>query len=260
MLPEITSRYLCYGLIFVAPLASGSGLANDPLDTATNIRLESQREAAASQARIDKMSAESAAMLEEYRGILSETDALRAQNDDLEARIADLEREIAALDREIRVAAVMRREIVPLLVRSVDALARFVELDLPFLPRERGLRLDRLRAMLDDPAVTPAEKYRRVVEAWQVETGYGRSIEAYPGKLTLEGQERTVDFLRVGRIALLYLTLDGRESGMWDVAGKRWRELPLRWNDRIATGLRVAQRSLPPELIIVPLPAPRDMP
>lgn len=241
-------------------ISGGSCLAEDPLDAATRIRVESQREAAASQNRIDAMSAESAAMLEEYRGILRETDELRTLNDDLEARIAERDREIATLDREIRVAAVLRGEIEPLLARQLNVLERFVELDLPFLPRERGLRLDRLREMLDDPSVTPAEKYRRVVEAWQVEIGYGRSVEAYTGKLTLGGQERTVDFLRVGRIALLYLTLDGRESGMWDVADKRWRELPERWNDRIATGLRVAQRSLPPELIIVPLPAPREVP
>ncbi|MEA3410409.1 MAG: DUF3450 domain-containing protein [Pseudomonadota bacterium] len=241
-------------------LAAGQSLADDPLDAATRIRVESQREAAASQARIDEMSAESAGLLEAYREVQRESDALRAENDVLQARVEDQGRVAADLAREIRMAAVLRREIEPLLARKVDALERFVALDLPFLPRERGLRLDRLSAMLDDPKVTPAGKYRRVIEAYQVETGYGRGVEAYSGKLASDGAERTVEFFRVGRIALMYLTLDGRESGLWDTEAGRWRELPKRWNDRVARGLRVARHSLPPELIPVPLRAPRDAP
>lgn len=260
MSPELTSPRTLLVPIFTALLAAGPGLAEDPLDAATRIRVESQREAAASQTRIDAMSAETAALLDEYRKVLRETDALRAENHDLQARTEDRGREAADLGREIRVAAILRREIEPLLARKVDALNRFVALDLPFLTRERGLRLDRLSGLLDDREVTPAEKYRRVIEAYQIETGYGRSVEAYSGELVSDGRERTVEFLRVGRIALMYLTLDGRESGMWDAENGRWRELAKRWNDRVARGLRVARRSLPPELIPVPLPAPRDVP
>ena len=63
------------------------------------------------------------------------------------------------------------------------------------------------------------------MEAYQVETDYGRTIEAYRGPLTLEGTTRTVDFLRVGRVALFYRALDGSLVGHWDREQRAWKQL-----------------------------------
>ena len=73
---------------------------------------------------------------------------------------------------------------------------------------------------MDRADVTISEKYRRIVEAYQVEMDYGRTIEAYEGKLGDGADARTVQFLRVGRVALLYQTLDGKETGYWDAEKK----------------------------------------
>ena len=67
------------------------------------------------------------------------------------------------------------------------------------------------------------ERFRRIMEAYQVETDYGRTIEAYSGKLARDGKPRTVDFLRAGRVALVYATLDGGETGYWDRARENGR-------------------------------------
>ena len=94
------------------------------------------------------------------------------------------------------------------------------------------------------------------MEAYQIENEYGRTIEAYRSTIDNTGAERTVDFLRVGRIALVYLTLDDSEAGAWDQQSKQWVELDASYRNAIGQGLRVARKQAAPELIRVPLPAP----
>ena len=64
--------------------------------------------------------------------------------------------------------------------------------------------------------VAPSEKFRRVMEAYQIEMDYGRTLEAYSGLHTVDGQERDVDFLRVGRTAFIFQTRDGSSLGIWN--------------------------------------------
>ena len=98
--------------------------------------------------------------------------------------------------------------------------------------------------------VSLAEKYRRVLEAYQVETEYGRTIEAYQDDLILEDETRTVNFLRIGRVGLYYLTLDGQEAGAWN---EGWQSLDDSYRQAIDKGLKVAKKQLPPDLLVLPL-------
>ena len=98
--------------------------------------------------------------------------------------------------------------------------------------------------------VSLAEKYRRVLEAYQVETEYGRTIEAYQDEIVLEDATRTVNFLRIGRVGLYYLTLDGKEAGVWE---QGWHTLDDGYRQAIDKGLKVAKKQLPPDLLVLPL-------
>ena len=85
--------------------------------------------------------------------------------------------------------------------KMLDTLEQFVALDVPFLLEERSEpRRELLEEMMARADVTLSEKYRRIVEAYQVEMDYGRTIEAYEGKLGDGDDARTVQFLRVGRV------------------------------------------------------------
>jgi hypothetical protein len=105
--------------------------------------------------------------------------------------------------------------------------------------------------------VTISEKYRRIVEAYQVELEYGRTIEAYEGELAGGGESRTVQFLRVGRVSLLYQTLDGRETGYWDAQARRWVVSDDYARD-FEEGVAVARKSRAPEMLLVPVPPPKE--
>jgi hypothetical protein len=138
----------------------------------------------------------------------------------------------------------------------VESLEQFVALDAPFLLDERRARIDDLKTLLHDPDITLAEKYRRVMEAYQVETDYGRTMEQYRGKLQAQGSDRQVDFLRIGRVALFYQSLDGRRAGIWDVASRSWKPLASEHHGALETAFRMARRQAAPDLLILPAPAP----
>jgi hypothetical protein len=107
--------------------------------------------------------------------------------------------------------------------------------------------------------VTSAEKFRRVLEAYQVEGDYGRTIEAYRANLSIDGVERPVDFLRLGRIALFYQTLDGSQTGMLNQESNSWEELPDEYDLPVRDGLRVARKEAAPNLLALPVPAPEEV-
>jgi hypothetical protein len=143
------------------------------------------------------------------------------------------------------------------MLRMIDALSTFVSLDVPFLEEERAERILDLQKLMHRADVTEAEKYRRIMEAYQIENEYGRTIEAYRSTLARDDKEVTVNFLRVGRIALVYQTLDESEAGVWNQDSRRWEPLEASFRSAIREGLRIARKQTAPDLIRLPLPAPK---
>ena len=145
------------------------------------------------------------------------------------------------------------RTIMPLMFRMIDALEQFVKLDVPFLADERRARVANLRALMDRSDANPAEKYRKILEAYEIENEYGRTIEAYEGEMEINGETRTVSFLRVGRVALVYQTLDGEESGAWDQSKGQFVDLDGDFDSELRSALRIAKQQAAPDLLVVPV-------
>jgi hypothetical protein len=151
----------------------------------------------------------------------------------------------------------MERQIMPLMIRMLDALERFVALDVPFLHEERTERVTRLRGIMERADVSSAEKFRRLTEAFQIEIDYGRTIEVYKTSLEIEGAALEVNMLRLGRIGLYYQTADASVTGMWDVEAKQWKPLGDGTSrNQVRQGLRIAEKQIAPELLLLPVPAP----
>jgi hypothetical protein len=139
----------------------------------------------------------------------------------------------------------------------IDGLEQFVELDVPFQKEERLQRVQFLRDNLDRADVSVAEKFRGVLEAYNIELQYGRGIDTYRGTIELNGADREVDFLRVGRIALVYQTTDGAVSGAWDASNRVWEELGSgEYDAAIRKGIRIAKKQATIELLNMPVAAP----
>ena len=172
----------------------------------------------------------------------------------LDTQIAGQREEVELLRKSITDVAVLERQVLPLMLRMIGSLEKFIALDVPFLEAERRERVAKLRQLMGRSDVTVAEKCRRVFEAYQIENEYGRTIESYTAKLDLQGESYDAEFLRVGRLGLLYRTVGSRKVGYWDKQSDSWQELPATpWRRMINQGMKVARQEIAPELIHVAL-------
>lgn len=240
-------------LVMLGALLPAVSQAQTVLGQIVSVQQQTVAEARNSQQRVDMLSDEIDEMRQEYRMVSRRVESLTTYNDNLEQMTASQQREQDSLREQLAQIDVTNQEIVPLMVRMLDALERFVGLDMPFLEQERYTRVQELRLMMARADVDTSEKYRRLLEAYQIEVEYGRNIEAYPGELLLDGEARNVDFLRIGRLALLYQTLDGRMTGYWDKQRGEWHALDDSYRRTVNQGLRIAKRQSAPELIRVPV-------
>jgi hypothetical protein len=227
----------------------------ETLERMVDVRTEGNEEAAGVQKRIDGISDETDALVAEYRTVLKQIDAINVYNNQMRELIASQEAELASLTDQLDRVELVGRSVTPLMLRMIDAIEKFVALDVPFLIDERSERIADLRKMMSRADVTNAEKYRQIMEAYQTENEYGRTIEAYRATLDLDGRETTVDFLRFGRIALVYQSLDETEQGMWNQETRSWDPLDSSYRSAIRQGLRIARKQAAPDLIRLPLPA-----
>lgn len=240
-------------LMFVA-----AAPAQEQVRQALELQSRSIEASADIQRRIDALDDETRKLLDEYRRTMAQVEDLAAYNEQLERLVATQRVELADFERRFQEIEVTKRQILPLIMRMTEVLADFVEIDIPFLERERGLRIEELDKLMKRPDVPTSEKYRRISEAYQIELEYGHTIEAYEGEMDVGGESRTVAFLRFGRLGLYYMTLDGQEIGFWSNSADEWVVLGEEYRQPLDRAIRIARKQLPPDLIRLPIPAPEN--
>ena len=234
-------------------------IAAEPLATVIQETVVGNAEARQSQAQIDKLDDQTRDLAQEYRADLEQTDSLGIYNDQLEKVIRKQKEDLASITEQMRNVDETQRNIVPLMLRMIDVLEKFMGLDLPFLMKERNARLQSIREVMDRPDVTQPEKFRRIMEAYQIELEYGRTIETMSDTIDLYGAYSTVNLLRIGRIALLYQTLDGKSCGYWDKQDRTWKKLESDYNKSIQRGILIARRQATTDFFKIPLAAPEQV-
>ena len=237
-------------------LWSAAGLTAEPANVNAVIseQVKAEQAAKASQKRVEQLDDESTKMLGDYRQMTAEATSLKSYNDQLATQVSSQQQQIDEMTQQLGEIETTSREVLPMMEKMLATLDQFVSLDLPFLLDERTNRVAALKDMMARADVSTSEKYRRIVEAYQIEMEYGRTIEAYQGKVG----DKTVDFLRAGRIALMYQMLDGKETGYWDAMSKNWKQ-DSDYQDGIRAGLKVAKKQAAPDFIAVAVPAPKEI-
>lgn len=233
-------------LTLALPASAQGGAVTRAIDTTT----QSQRASVQSQQRIDTLDTQTRSLLERYRAALWQSQQLNVYADQLNQLVAGQDAERESLKRQLVEMERTEREILPLMLRMLDSLEKLVAADLPFLQQERKERLDSLKRLMANPDTSVSEKYRRVLEAYQIEADYGRSFGAE--RAEIEG--RTVDILRAGRVGLYALTLDGKEVSYWDATAHNWLPLDRRYEAAVKNGIRMARETKAADLLVLPMP------
>jgi hypothetical protein len=228
-----------------------SAQAPEAAGRALDATVEASRAARASQQRIDKLDDQSKSMLDRYRSASWQAQQLTVYANQLGELVSAQDAEKASLLRQIEEMERTERELLPLMSRMVEGLEKFVALDLPFLATERKERVESLKKLMAEPSANNADKFKRILEAWQIEAEYGRSL----GTERAEIEGRSVDVLRVGRTALYALSTDGQQAAIWEADAAKWQELPHKHVSEIRRGLRMARETAAPDLLRLPLPA-----
>lgn len=246
----LTTLGLTTSLAFAASL-------NDAVDEG----VERVEKAQSSQKKIDSLDKDIQSAERDYRALMKEIEGLNVYIEQLDNQLNAQNKELAGIENSMEQASLVERQIMPLMLRMIDAYELFVKADVPYKKEERMASVEKLQALMGRSDVTVAEKYRKVMEAFQNEMEAGRTIDSYRGTLAASSAgaaEREVDFLRIGRIALMYQSLDGEELGIWNKAANSWEPLDPAYKSKVIAGIRIAREQAAPDLIKVPVSAPQE--
>ncbi len=208
-----------------------------------------------SQERINKIVEGTRSLEDQYRAINKEIDGLKVYNRLMRAQVEGQAAVLEDISLSMDQVDVINRQIFPLMERMIDGLEQSVKLDIPFLMKERTDRIANLKSIMERSDVSVAEKFRKVMEAYQIENDYGTTIENYTQTIeNFENATRSYNMLRIGRIGLYFQSDDTKITGRWDNEAREWARDDSARNE-VRKGLRVAKQLIAPELIIVPVPA-----
>ncbi len=251
MKPIFKGLFCAGGLLAAATLAGATAL--EEIEATHADRAEAGRQ---SQSRIDDIVNETDSLETQYKRVLKVLDGLKVFNKLTQRQIDQQEQDMATINGSIDEVEATGRQMMPLMVRMIEALELFVEADAPFLLDERRKRVGGLHELMGREDVSVAERFRKVLEAYQIENDYGRTIETYKESVEHEGATLEVDVLRVGRVALVYQTGDQSTTRMWDRDAKAWVDLEGSYRNQVRMGLKVARKQVAPDLLLLPVAAP----
>ena len=242
------STILCVSL-YAQETEKDSSVVEDTIKLST----KSIENSGLTQEQIVKLDEQTRILLADYQSTSKEYDSLKLYNDQVQKIINSQIDEIENIILKIDELDQTNQRIVPFMLRMIDGLENFIQLDIPFLMNERKSRVETLKSTMDRGDISTSEKFRLIIEAYKTELEYGRTIESYRDNIVIDGVETSADFLRIGRIALTYLTVDGSKGGYWDTNLSSWEKASSSIKRSTADALKVASKQAPPALIKIPV-------
>lgn len=250
------SCFAALGLLLISQLSQAQTV--NSIIEAEQARI---RQAQQQQEQINDIVERTRSDFDNYQRELRQIYTLEVYNQVQQSLVDDQNRQLDELRASIDQVSVVERQITPLMIRMITGLAEFIELDVPFLLEERRARVQFLNSLIDRSDVSVAEKFRNVMEAWEIELDYGTFPETYGGTVTIDGVNRQVEFLKIGRVALLFLTPDRQIAGRWNPNTRSW-DYPLEADlrDAVEQGVDMVSsgNAASAALFLVPVAPPEE--
>ena len=246
-------KSLVASALFGAFALASTSVAADQLTELQKAGQQNIRASVQSQEKINNIFDQTQDLLVEYRQLVEQTENLKVYNDHVAKLVADQNASLASFDKQIGTIEGTKQGIVPLMYRMVDTLEAFIKADMPIDLSGRLARIERLRAVLGNAAVNTSEMYRLVIEAYQIEKDLGTALVTYTDKLAVDGSEITVNYVYVGRVALLAQSLDEKQAWMFNKTTGQWEALGQEYLESTKLAIRVAGKQAAPELLKLPV-------
>ena len=239
-------------LLAGATVAAFAAPAYAQLDTALSTAKASTAASAASQQRVERDDDDADQMIREYRAVLQQKDNIALFVDQQDIYLQSQTAEIQSLNKQLDTVEQIKQGMVPMMLKMAAALEDSIRADLPFRMNERLERVERIKTVLSDPEVSPAEQYRQVLNGFKIEVTYGQGLDAYEGAHpTRPGN--IVNFLRFGRTSLVYVTKDESEVARYNLNTKSWDPIPTSEALALRQAVRVANKEAAPEMVYAPI-------
>lgn len=242
----------------VATAALGGVAQAQQLNQTLQSARQSTTDGAQTQRTIDNLDDQRTDIELEYRALLEQIESQRLFVEQQEVFIRSQENEVTSLQQQIERVDNIERDLAPMMREMVVNLEQFVNLDLPFrMDGENGrlARIEGLYELLDDPNISPAERYRVILNAYEIEASYGRSLNAYDEEILEDGIPVSVDVLQIGRVAIIRVYANGRMT-IRHANSSGWEDLPGSYEANVTRALRIAQEVTTPSVFLAPLPGP----
>ena len=214
--------------------------------------------AKSAQANVDGIADKTDGLLQEFKQVNKQIESLRVYNSQLERQIDSQMQMMAELEESIENATVIERGVSPLMETMLKGLKEFIALDVPFKKEQRQEAIEVLFDNLDSAKFSAAEKFRQILEVYDIESEYSLSLETYRDLVDInsDGSEVEVDMLRIGRVALMYQTKDKSQTGAWNKATNSWETLGSDYRRPVDHGIRIAKKLAPQDVLEMPITAP----
>ena len=247
---RVSAAFIAASLIAVSGSVFAQGV--DQVLQAQDNRLDLAQQ---SQERVNGIVEGTRSLEDQYRSINKEIDGLKVYNRLMTAQTSGQGSVLEDISLSMDQVDVINRQIFPLMERMIDGIEQSVNLDVPFLKQERTDRVDTLKNIMERSDVSVAEKFRKVMEAYQIEMDYGTTTDFYRETIELgDGSTRDYNILRIGRVGLYFQSDDTQITGRWDMDADDW-VLDDDARNEVRKGLRMARQLIAPELILIPVRA-----
>ncbi|MGB2078603.1 MAG: DUF3450 domain-containing protein [Vibrio sp.] len=235
-----------------------TGVAHaDALDSARAIERQTNQAASETQSKINANADARQDMQTQIEQMKEQIENQTVYQKHLQSLVESQTQELEKSKQELSQIGQTREGIVPLMYRMLAGLEDLQSQGIPVKTQARAKRIDDLKALMSRADITEAEKFRRLLEAYQIEIDYGNKLSSYQQEIEIaDGDVREVELLAVGKIALLARSQDHQSQWLWSAQDKTWQALSGDQIIQANKAFDVATGKSAPELIQVPLSVP----
>ncbi|MDV5167618.1 DUF3450 domain-containing protein [Photobacterium rosenbergii] len=234
-------------------LSLTAGVQASTLGDARSLESSMNAASANSQKKIDRSAEKTLSMKAEIEQLQEEVQNLQVYRDHLANLVHNQNDEMASLNQQIDGIKDTRQGVVPLMYSMLNGLKANVESDKPIRKEQRLARIEKLEKMMVQADISDAEKYRRILEAYQIELDYGTKMGIYQGQVALDNGAIEADMLYLGRISLVARSLDGTNYWSWNEKESVWQSLDHSFASDINKAFAIASKQAAPSLITLPV-------